>query len=532
MSGLINWEHSPKPIHQYNQPPLFFYLIAFMQYLFGQGEIVMHLLLSVFTLLSLIYFNKISTLLGVAQKRLLLVIFAFCPAFIVNQNLMTDIPILAISLGAMYYLFQGLRTEKTIYFIISSTLLGFGLLIKYSLFPLFLVILLTILLTKNSKRVAVLIVPVTFLFLWSIWNLFEFDYIHLLNRPKPVFHSRKIISFLSSLGSMSFFTAVFIYSILPKQMVKSLIILGFIFFTVSVPLVYFDIIAESNYNRVLNFMFIGNGLLLIAFVVKRVFELLIKEKKDKYHLFNFSIALYIIGFTLFIGLFAPFNASRHVLLLIPFLLLLGHKQFEKSHKTINNLVVLTTIFLGLMLGISDWVYADFYRKSPFMVEVKAERTWSVGHWGWQWYSKKAGMKIYSKKEDLKIRNNDIVVIPKDIPKQYISSRIKLDTIDYISQKSNFLTFFSGKNFASMYLTLSEKPAWSLSKETIDTIFVCKVKKELNLKDIRTRIISNRDWYKAIKNKAIEDSISIDSALFIEAKQTLIKQRNNSPTGFN
>jgi hypothetical protein len=525
MSGCINWHDSPSPMYEYNQPPLFFYLILLFQFFEAGNEISMHLLLSVFTFLSLLYFSKLALFLNVKYPKTILTIFAFCPAFVVNQNLMTDVPILAISLGIMYYLLKGLSQESMRDYLISAILLSLGLLIKYSLLPVMLVMLLSIILSKNYKNVIVLIIPLTVLLLWSIWNLFEFGSVHLFTRPKSEFQIDKLWSFMGTLGAVSTFSVIYIYYLLPKRITLFFIILIFSLFLFCLPLVYFGFIEEVKFNNLLNCLFIANGLVLMTFILKEAIDSFTKEKGNYIKTPYFTLAIYILGVSAFITLFAPFNATRHVLLLIPFILLFSHKQFEATSGIINNLVITFTIILGLLLGVSDWIYANFYRENVKKIKIADKKVWSIGHWGWQWYSKKADMKVYSLEDELNVRKGDIIVYPKDISRQNLNSDIELDTINFITEPPNFFTFFSGKDFASMYNSYSTTPAWSLSNRPIDTIFVCKVKKEIGVEEIINRIKSDENRLKALQKKALEKKMSLDSILVLVAKWVITHKRN-------
>jgi hypothetical protein len=164
------------------------------------------------------------------------------------------------------------------------------------------------------------------------------------------------------------------------------------------------------------------------------------------------------------------------LLLIPFILLLGHQHFEATKGIINNLVVTGSIILGLLLGISDWVYADFYRKNASKIHYPNKTIWSIGHWGWQWYSRQAGMITFAKNNESNVHDGDLIVSPHNLDRQRISKEIQLEPIRFVTESPTFYTFFSGKDFGSMYSSSYKKPAWSLSNKPIDTLFVFKVKK--------------------------------------------------------
>ncbi|MBL0131404.1 MAG: glycosyltransferase family 39 protein [Chitinophagaceae bacterium] len=218
------------PIYKYNQPPLFFYIIFFTQSVLGENEIIMHMLISIFTLLSLIYFTKISFFLGVKHIKLLLTIFALCPAFVINQNVMTDVPILAISLGTMYYLLKGLKDGGLKNYVLSALLLSCGLLIKYSLLPLFFVTLLSIILSKNYKKAFVLVIPLFVLLLWSIWNVIEFDSVHIFDRPSSGFRIKKIVAFLGHWVQFLFFLLFISIPFLKKELLFFSFCQDFLFF--------------------------------------------------------------------------------------------------------------------------------------------------------------------------------------------------------------------------------------------------------------------------------------------------------------
>lgn len=528
MSGFINWDQSPEPMHTFNQPPLFFAVIAATQSVLGNSEVVMHLLISIFTFLALFYFSKLLSFLAIRHKRTFLILFGLCPAFVVNQNLMTDVPVLAISLASMFYLLKGLKEDGYTNYVFSALFLSAGLLIKYSLLPLFCVILLTVVLSKRYKKAIVLLIPISILALWSTWNMMEFDSIHLIDRRKSGLKIDQIVGFLGTLGSMSIFAISYIYFHSTRKNKSQIIILGFLTFGLSVPLVYFGVINEWYFNMILNVFFIANGIALMYWVIRKIIKPFKENKEAYFQSTDFPIALYILGFTSFMILFAPFSATRHILLIFPFLLLISEEQLNKSNGIINKLIVSFTIVSGLLLGASDWMYADFYRSTAQKVEISNDyTTWSIGHWGWQWYSKKQGMEIYAKDNEMNVRTGDVIVFPGDVAKQELSPYIEIDTIKSMTESPNFLTFFSGKKYASMYNSYILKPAWRLSNIPIDTIFVCRVTKEIGIEDIMVEIKSDDKWLDSLTQIAIEKELPLDSIIASDATHIMNKKRVNN-----
>lgn len=474
MSGLVNWGEDPAPLHTHNQPPLFFFLLALVIKLFGDNEIYTHLLISLFTFAALFWFYKITELMQMKKNMMLVTVFAFCPAFIVNQNLMVDVPVLAVILGTLFYILKEKKQNSLRNHFIAAVLLSTGLLIKYTLLPILVVFIIIALISKDYKKIIIAMIPLLILVLWSVWNYFEYGAIHLIDRPKTGFKPIRAYEFIACLGALSAFVPTFLYGSIPKKVTKYMLYGVFAFYAVLSTLKYFNA-AKFPTSVDLNYSFVVTGSVILISI------LLIIGKSIRNETFKFVksdkmiILLYALSISTFIIFFSPFIATRHILLIIPLLLLIGYEFFERADKYINRLTVISTIFLGLALGISDRVYADFYRKTAGMVKIgTTQNIWSLGHWGWQWYSEKAGMKIYSRNDISVIKSGDHIVFPKDVHKQEIHPNIKIQIIDKITLPSDLLTYFSGKHFASMYKSEYNKPPWRLSNETCDTIIVAKV----------------------------------------------------------
>lgn len=481
MMAEVNWGDFAAPIYEENQPPLLFYSIAFFMSIFGSEEVFLHLLTAIFCLLALYYFHRITVILETAKPKTMLVIFAFSPALVINQNLMTDVPILAVALSVIYFLLKGKATNRSRYYVLAAISLSIGLLIKYTLLPLVVVVFVAILLSRHYKRLIVLLIPGLMLLGWSLWNISTFGEAHIAGRGNAGFDWYKIKGFMGTLGAMATFVIVFVYANFPKKITEYIIYGLFFLFILAVPFVYTGLIPEAKFSALLNYTFMSVSFTFSALVLKQIAERFVKGKSSYCQSQEFIIALYLLGMTAFILLFAPVHATRHILLLIPFLILLGHRHFAAASMAINRLAVVVTVTLGLLLGISDWVYADFYRNASEQITIPQQNNqtvWSLGHWGWQWYSRENGWEIYAANTQENIKKGDFILIPKNISKQRLNPHLELDTLSFYTEEPNLLTFFSGKHFASMYNTFADKPAWDLSMQPIDTVLVCRVREEL------------------------------------------------------
>jgi hypothetical protein len=111
------------------------------------------------------------------------------------------------------------------------------------------------------------------------------------------------------------------------------------------------------------------------------------------------VAWLVLG-ALFVIVLSPFVAVRHVLLVLPPLVLLAARPrlvaIETRPRWISAAAALT-IALGLFLGISDRRWAETYRQAASRHHHDAARglrTFFVGHWGWQWHASQAGLIPY------------------------------------------------------------------------------------------------------------------------------------------
>jgi hypothetical protein len=480
MSGMIDWGDHPEPIHIANQPPLYFYMVALWGTIFGYHEVAMHLLQSIFTLLALIYFYKVVLLIDAHQKRFLLVLFAFCPVFLVNQNLMTDIPLLAVELVFIYYLLDRKSRSDFKRFLLSTIFFSIMLLIKYTCLPLVIVFLSAIVIEKKYRYLGLLILPIAIVGIWSATNYIEYGGAHILDRPLNTFNGihlfRSIIFFIICLGAITPFSVAFIGRTKRFKNIPAIISGTMVLFCIFIIFSFFNIISFSISTTILSSLFFINGCFLISKIVYEADRAndLESERTDRDKII-ILLSIWILGTSLFVILLAPFMATRHLLLIIPPVLLVGSRLMENSNKLIRTEALAFTIVLGTLLGLSDWIYADFYRRNAKDIVLPSDsQIWSAGHWGWQWYTEKRGLLQYNNITS-EIRTDDYLIYPVGIPRQQFAENIALTPVYKIWEKANIFTFFSVSNSASMYYSTASSPPWRFSKAPLDTIIIAKIK---------------------------------------------------------
>lgn len=439
MSVLLNWENTLIPIYQYNlaHPPLWPYTLALAISVLGESDLLLHLFFSLFTLGAIFFFYRIADKLSPKFSLYLTAIFALGPAFIPSQNLMTDIPTVALWLAFFYLL---LFTKR---YFLASILIAIAFLIKYTSFVLIPIFFIALILKKDWKT---LFSSGFLLFLafsmYGLLNYFDYGNFHLFNRS--------VVSTSSDFWDL--FNRI------------TVLIVNYIFvapFTV----LFIPVLKKS---KVLTFSFSWVGKII------------------------FSWLLITSAYFIF---FLPFMAVRHFLLIIPpILFILGiFLNKIKIHTLWLTFTLLFTMSLGVSLGVSDWISSDIYRSSAKVITKRIQsaqdRTgmsekniWFAGHWGWQWYAKKEGMKHYDYfKTDF--NDGDILIVPK-IESQGINPKTakNLQKIETIKVPSTFLTFvrlmYRGPYPRGFYssVSMADLP-WIFTKEPLEefTIFGYKTR---------------------------------------------------------
>jgi 4-amino-4-deoxy-L-arabinose transferase-like glycosyltransferase len=461
-------------MYTHNQPPLFFYLVALTSVFFGYGEIPMHLLISIFTFFALLIFYNLTVLLNIKNTNTLILLLAFSPAFIVNQNLMTDIPVLTILLGFAFYLLKANLTGKNHFYILAALLLGIGMLIKYSFLPLIVLLTIVIILNKAYKKLLVLLIPIGIIIAWSIWNYLEFGSIHMFGRANSI-HIVKLWAFPGCIGAVTFFSISLLYANYKTSVVKPIIYATLSIVMLAIVLFITNIVDEVFFSQFISVYFTINGTFMCYAIASRFFSSFkLSTTLNSKPSSDLILFLFIGALMSFIILFAPFIATRHILLILPFALLFSAKQISIAPRTVNLSVISLTIILGILIGISDWKYADYYREMASEIKLpKDKKVWTAGHWGWQWYSKQNGMIEYSTNQS-ELNVGDLIVYPGGVSIQEFNKNTKLSVIEKVWDEPTLLTFVSGNNQASMYSSYLNKVPWTLSKSPIDTIFICEV----------------------------------------------------------
>jgi hypothetical protein len=479
MSGYVHWESQdePRPIHKTNQPHLYFYAMAGWGSLFGWSERSIHLLLSVFSLVAIVAMYGLAT--GVTARApapLLITSFlALSPAFVVGQNTMVDVPVLAAWLVFYWALLTDAVVSDRRRFLVAALACAAALLIKYTSLLLLPILVVHILARRRRDLWYLAALPVVVLVGWSLFNWLDYGGIHVLERETTSrsaedFGSRGLV-WLLCLGAIAPFAAYFYVhasSRLPRawDLVVRALVLGMLVALVALMIAFWSgATSEDGAFRFLRSAFVLNG---AAFLALALAAPLLRSRRSL-SLVDGTLVYWVLSGMAFIVTVAPFIAVRHVLLIVPPLLLLAQRWQVRLRAAWAVGAVAATIGLTSLIAASDWWYADVYRDQAREIRAALPRdptVWFTGHWGWQWYAKQNGMRQANAVGEEQPAVGDHVVTPRNVsPTSAGSGALILERCTPVPRTS-FLHSFAVRE-AGFYSSDLETLPWALSREPIE-----------------------------------------------------------------
>jgi hypothetical protein len=455
MQGTVDWEHGSEPIHRLNQPHLFFYFLALARALLGPGTIPGQLVVAVFVAIGILSFHRLWRRMVGSRGAILGPALLFLgPAFVPGQNVMTDAPLVATWILFLDLLTAARGRHASRSLALAAVALSVAILIKYTSLVLLPVLALDVHLRGASHRrqLAVLAIPLAALAAWSLFNLADYGGIHVLERPiaSAAFSLPEAIGitigraaiWVLTLGAIVPFAAPLLR--LGSARGLGLAALAIAALTVAtrriVPYVP-PMHGETVLHSAARAAFFVAGLAVLALAYRAVRD---RARSSGY---DDARAIAVLGATialgaLFVIVLSPFVAVRHVLLILPALMIVlarAHLDLlsDPRARPLLALGAALTIALGVLLGTSDRRWADCYRDAAQRHRREASpgvRTVFVGHWGWQWYATEAGFVRYEP-DGIELRTGDRVIRPRLVDQPAIpgadAARLVLRQVDRI-----------------------------------------------------------------------------------------------------
>ena len=487
MSGPLNWWGVEEPIYKINQPHLYFYVLALWGKIFGFGEPAMHALQSLASLACIVLFYRLAIMLCASAAVWVTTMLVLGPAFIVEQNLMVDVPLLAVWLVFFNLLICDARDERqTRRYGIAAIACSAAILIKYSSLVLLVILCVSLLIERRKAQAWTIVVPLSAIAAWSLFNFIDYGGIHIATRPHGSGHFRlgAMAAWVLAVGALTplgVIAAVQWVRISSRAGNWVYLVVGAAF-ALLIVVVAFAVVSDLTSDRILLWVLRGNGGLIylalllggIALLVRRRLWLTDVARQEAPFIYLF---LWIAGTSVFYVLLAPFIAARHVLLILPAITLFlvgGWRHSLSRGSKVFGLVL--TVVLSTGLCVSDWRFADFYRSEVIALKRSlppGSTVWVSGHWGWQWYATKAGFQEVDVQASV-LQPGDYLVVAEDVDYQSLARRPEsLRLIRRDVQGDPWLNIFcTGRNGRFYQSTASVAP-WSLSLNCINHVTIFK-----------------------------------------------------------
>ena len=461
-AGMLNWDHTAKPMSRVNHPALVFYFYALVIWIFGFSELALHLAYIFFTTGAIVAFYALAQGQVTPPRALFFTgLLALGPAFIPAQNLMLDIPTLL--LWELFFLFLFSRR-----YLGSALSLGLGCLVRYTTVALGPIFITALLLGRSRRAILAGLIPVLLLAAWALLTRNDFGQMHSLTTLQKInFDKLRVLdhsyAWLLCLGGAIPFSFLYLVR-LKSRPTLLLFVLGLTaLLTWYYPSPYLDpspeVVKIVPYYK----LFFANG----AFALIAVISLLILDRS--YYL----LAWLILGAGFNIA-FAPFMAVRHILLIFPVLILALGKERQPL---LDYLGLALTLFLGVAFGISDWRYADTYRQqaATFADEYQGKRIWVRGHWGWQWYTTEAGFMTFDR-DRTQFSDGDLLITPESVSQQQLlpEQAAALRLIREVVVPGTWDTAFRSKAVnpsGGLYASEVTTPPWRISFAPLERFFI-------------------------------------------------------------
>ena len=423
MDFLLNWgDEGRLAFEEMNQPPLFFYFLAGVIATFGPSEIALHAAMAMVSGLAIFLMYRVAHRVAPEHALLVTACCALGPAFLPAQNLMTDVPSLALWLAAIDQLLLAGEQPGGRHYALAGLAVAAACLVKYSAIGLFAAMGIIILARGHVRAIWSLGIPVAALAAWSVWNYASYGDLHLLTRPTTFDASatgRRSIDWITGIGLalpwawMSLFHRVSgKWKSMPTVFALAS---GAAMFTAMQ--VWKLGPFEARWTTA---VLVFGGAAAIAAVFSSRDKAHGSSKADRDH--TTVLTWWLIGAAAQAIVLAPFMATRHVLpATVPLALLIAraHPEWFTRRRVATATVAITFAFGGV-LAAADYAWAALY---PRYVKIIAEkyptppdRVVAQGHWGWQWYINRQGWREYDKRRTV-LRVGDLFIEPAFISHQ-------------------------------------------------------------------------------------------------------------------
>lgn len=470
MQGMLNWDGIDEPIWRTNQPHLWFYAIAGWGTLFGWSEPAMHALTALATLAATLLMRRLGQAVAPRHADALAAVFLLNPAVAVGGNVMVDVPLVACWLAMFVCLCawpgEGRQHAR---FGWAAAALSAALLIKYSSLCLLPVLWIALLWERRWRQMWAAAMPLAVLAAWSAFNWWDYGGVHLFGRATAGSGEgtlRFAVGWAMCLGAITPAGLMAAAALVSGRWRRALVAATALGFAGLYAEVAAGVVSDGWAERLLWAGFCGNGGMALAAALPAVWRVVRgpfwREPAPERAALGYLL-LWLAGASVFYLLFTPFLAARHVLLVVPpVLLLAGWGLGERLGRGAKVFGLAAALIASLGTGIADAGFAGFWRQA--VPEVGAGRRFVNGHWGLQWYAGRAGY------AELDVRRADwragdwLLVganVARHLPRHPPG---RLERVLEVRQVRGPLDLFCTSQKARFYAAGTTFPPWTLARD--------------------------------------------------------------------
>ena len=482
---------TPNTFESMSHPPLVPYLMAVVIKLRGSiHEFTLHLAFLIFpvmTALSAFYIAERFT----GSPMIAVLLMVTCPIFIVNaQNLMTDVPAMALSLASIAIFLYSVEHEGTSFALLSGVLGGLAALTRYPGLATPLLLVIYSIISGKGLRLSILAaVASSVVFgLWLIENFAIYSTPHIWASYKfyksfYAYHSFgpadtliKAVSNFSSIGGCAFLSAIFLFYFRRKRF--SIV---FLFSVVTTGLLLlllkkftFALADYSGAQIVALYLFVFAGI----YFVSEAIRIVIRNANNVVFKFLGIWFLLMLIPALFL---LPFGTGRYMLpALLPMILILvsdPERDLNIGRKVISTIVVITFVF-GLILSWTDFELALTYKVFPQSIRQNypEEKIWFIGEWGFRYYMKEQGG-VYLLSDDTRPSSGGIIVKPQMAGLHQMAESVSnqcLITEPFVVFSPNPLRILNLAAKTGFYSSGFGLLPYSISNTPIESFDICRI----------------------------------------------------------
>ena len=381
-SFSINWSGELRDVWTHMEatfPPLIPYFIAAMIKLFGIQETILHLCFLVFPLISAasMYFLLKKY---VGEPLVYAMIFVAAPAFLVSAtSIMLDVPLMAFILLSAALFIYGVDGDDKRLILSGSVVAGLAVLVKYSAVIAVIVLGMYVAFSGKRKYILYLLVPAGIFGLWCLHNQLVYGKMHFFEASS---HVGKGISLHKLIAAPAFFAGSLIFPVFLffKQDLREKLIF------IITPMVFYVLVDKfikgPNAAVILTLMIAASALYFYTVIKYR-------KQTNQFVFTWFAVAVFLVLTV------EPWVSGRYILFILPPALILFAAMIEGIAGTIKKYIpvaaLLTTLFFGLSLSISDYLWAKTYVRIPEYFNSRGVNNgFFLGHFGFQYYMERSG----------------------------------------------------------------------------------------------------------------------------------------------